>query len=372
MGLLDTVKGVFTGGQKSVIGIDIGSSAIKVVQARQERGVAVLETYGSLALGPYKDGQVGQYVKTEPEVLHTVLSVLLKEAKVTSRNAGISIPFHSSLISIIDVPPLSDEKIAQAIPFEARRHIPIPLEEVSIDWFIIPQALLEGENTPIFENEQQPIMPKEEKRKVLLIAIHNHELMRYKKIAEYAKLQVNFFEIEIFSALRGVVHENRYPIMIIDIGAQTTKFYILEHGIVLRSYFIKQGGQTITNAIMFNNQSTFQEAESQKRQHGLETKSDGMLQAIRLVLNEVFTEANTAISDFENRYRQSVGSVILTGGGATLRGLLPEAQKNFTVSVELADPFSRLKHPLFLSETLKNTGPEFSVALGAALRMLGS
>ena len=357
---------------KSVIGIDIGSSSIKMVQAVKKKGVAVLETYGSLELGPYVGGkEVGQFVSADEGVLHTVVSLLLKEANITSRQGGISIPFHSSFISLIEVPALSDEKIAQMIPFEVRKHVPVPVEDISVDWFIVPSALLSDDEQPLFGSASDEEPPALSKRKILLIAIHNHELIKYKKVIDRAEITPSFFEIEIFSTLRSVVFENRFPIMIIDIGARTTKFYILEHGIVLRSYFINQGGQTITTAISSAVGVDFKEAERMKREKGFNSENQDQVKAIATSIDEIFAESDNAIKDFEHKYKKTLGKIIFTGGGANLKGLLDEAKKHTNIEVELADPFSRLRHPVFLSETLRQTGPEFAVAVGAALRMLG-
>ena len=80
----------------SVVGIDIGASSAKVVQLRSSRGTAILETYGEIALGPYAEQPICKVVKLTPEKTAEALTDLMKEANVTSRNAGISIPFSSS------------------------------------------------------------------------------------------------------------------------------------------------------------------------------------------------------------------------------------------------------------------------------------
>ena len=370
---LSKLTSIFSGGGNRAVGIDIGSSAVKVVQVRKERGAVVLETYGSLAIGPYAKGaEIGQYANAGEEVLVTVLETIMKEAKVRDGRTCVSIPFHASLISLIEVPPLSDEKMAQVIPFEARRYVPVPLEEVSIDWFVIPPALLNRDDESIFQedDDKPPPPPQEEKRKVLIIAIHNHEMVKYRNILSKTKLNVRSFEVEIFSTLRSSVYESRLPVIIIDIGARTTKFYIIEHGIVLRSFFINQGGQTITQAVAETEGIPFKEAERKKREHGFSLSSSATKHAIALVVDEIFSEANSAIVDFEQRYRQSVSKIILTGGGATMTGILDEAKVKTNIGVETADPFGRMKYPALLADSLKKNGSEFSVAVGAALRAL--
>ena len=373
MSLVSSLGSLFKGGSQSAVGVDIGSSSVKVVQARKEKGTAVLETYGSLSIGPYVDGvEIGQYTKASDEVLFTVLTALLQETKVTATSVCVAIPFHYSLISLIDVPPLSDEKIAQVVPFEAKRYIPVPIEDVSIDWFVVPKALLERDDKSIFEDEAPSgIPPKEEKRKVLLIAIHNHELKKHRNILNRTSLEAKCFEIEIFSTLRSSVYDTRLPLIIIDIGARTSKFYIVEHGIVLRSLFINQGGQLITQAIAQAEGIPFKEAEFMKREQGFTVKSQDTRRSMALVTDEIFTEANNAIVDFEQRYRHSISKIILTGGGASMKGVLEEARLKTKIEVEVANPFGRLSHPAFLTDTLQKNGSEFTVAVGSVLRALG-
>ena len=85
----------------SVIGVDIGASSIKVVQLRKRRGVALLETYGELSLGPYSNSEIGQATNPPASKIAEALKDLLKEANVTTKKAGLSIPFSSSLISLL-------------------------------------------------------------------------------------------------------------------------------------------------------------------------------------------------------------------------------------------------------------------------------
>src|SRR3990167_9163519 len=90
--------------EKSVLGVDIGSSSLKVVQLRKENGKAVLETYGELALGPYGGSEVGQATNLSAEQVTETLRDLLREAKVTTKSCGVSIPFARSLLPLLPLP----------------------------------------------------------------------------------------------------------------------------------------------------------------------------------------------------------------------------------------------------------------------------
>jgi type IV pilus assembly protein PilM len=126
-------------GEGSVLGIDIGASSAKVVQLRISRGMAVLETYGEIALGPYAQQPIGKVVRLPPEKIAEALTDLMKEANVTAKTAGLSVPFSSSLVSVIDLPKVDAESLKRIIPIEARKYIPVPVSEVSLDWFVLPE-----------------------------------------------------------------------------------------------------------------------------------------------------------------------------------------------------------------------------------------
>ena len=110
-----------------MLGVDIGTSAIKVVQLRRERGRVILETYGAIALGPYAGVEVGRATSLPGEKIAEALKDVIREANVTTTDAAIAIPYSSSLISIIKLPSSVENQLAQVVPIEARKYIPVPI-----------------------------------------------------------------------------------------------------------------------------------------------------------------------------------------------------------------------------------------------------
>src|SRR3990167_9376293 len=124
----------------SVLGVDIGSSSLKVVQLKKQGGKAVLETYGELALGPYAGLEIGQATNLTADKITETLKDLLREAKVTTNNCGVSIPFARSLLTLVELPRRENkEEQKTVIELEARKYIPVPISEVQLDWFIVPE-----------------------------------------------------------------------------------------------------------------------------------------------------------------------------------------------------------------------------------------
>ena len=168
----DALAGMFPKkGSGSVLGIDVSSSTIKVVQIRRKRGQAVLETYGELALGPYAGIEAGKATALPPEKMAEALSDLMKEAKVTTKDCGVAIPLSSSLINVIKMPDLGEKRLQEVIPLEMRKFIPVSIQEVLLDWRVIPRVT-KGDNKP---------NPKE-KVDVLVVAIHKETIKNYQEI----------------------------------------------------------------------------------------------------------------------------------------------------------------------------------------------
>lgn len=359
----------------SVVGIDIGSSAIKVVQLRKKKGRAVLETYGELALGPYTGGTVGQVTNLPPEKIAEAIKDVLREANVTSLVSGVSIPFRSSLVSLIQLPAGSSEKqLQEMIPIEARKYIPVPIDEVTLDWWVVPN---ETDGIGYVESETDELTttsPANEIKKtdVLVVSIHNEVLNNYSTIVKQVQLDTGFFEIEMFSATRALLSGETAPVMIFDFGASSAKIYILERGIVKYSHIINKGSQDITVSISKGQNITFERAEHIKRTLGTGVTADEkpIYDIMSLTLDFIFSETNSVIVNYQKKYNKAISKVILTGGGVAMKGVFELARANFQTEVILGEPFLKVESPAFLDDVLKVTGLEFAVAIGIALRKL--
>jgi len=343
---------------ESVFGIDIGTSSIKVVQLVEKKGVAVLETYGEISLGPYAEAEVGQSVNPPLEKASEALVDLLREANVTAKTGGVSIPLSSSLISVISLPTRNEEDLATMIPIEARKYIPVPVSEVTLDWFVIPEAEAEFLSAAGSERAKNAT-------DVLLVAIHNAALERYQSIVSGAKLSPRFFEIEPFSISRSAYEHSTAPVMIVDLGASSTRVYIIEFGIVDVSHTISRGSQDITRSLAQSKNLTFLEAEKQKRRTGVSETEAGLS-----TLEYVFSEAKRIFLTYQRKEGKAVSEMVLVGGGASLKGIEDIAKKYFDAPVSISNPFDKTSAPAFVIDVLKDAGPSFAPAVGLALRAL--
>jgi len=353
---LGSLTSMFSKPSQSVLGIDIGTSSIKVVQLRRERGRVVLETYGAIALGPYAGVEIGRATSLPAEKIGEALKDVIREANVTTHDAAISIPYASSLISLVKLPASVETQLAQVMPIEARKSIPVPINEVLLDWFVVTGGKAAA---------------PDQKIEVLLVAIHNDTIAKFRTMAADAALQVAFFEIEVFSAVRAALDHGLAPVAVVDMGAATTKFYVVERGLIRESHIINHGAQDLTLSASRALGITVAQAEERKRKFGVTAMPENNIkQSLELSLTPLIAEVARTAQTWEQSHNQSLSAVVMTGGGATLKGLKEFVQGKIQNELRLSDPFGKTQAPAFLEAILKEAGPEFSVAVGLGLRRL--
>lgn len=352
-----------------VVGIDIGSSSIKIVEIKKKDGKAVLETYGMIELGPYADVDAGKVTNLPPEKIVEALMEVLKQSGVAVKSAALSLPVQSSLIFSIDLPPqVKESDLSTIVPTEARRYIPVPITEVSIDYFVLPKKELSFEEA----NNQDSAALAEGKTEVLVVAIQNDAISKYRSIVSQSGIDVGFFEVEIFSSVRANFEHELSLVLLIDFGASRTKLSLVEFGIVKSFHIVGRGGADITESIARSFDIPFAEAEKMKKEYGLFGNGEEakLAETIKIHTDYIFSEINNVLLGYEKKYNRTISKVVFSGGGALLKGLKEEAENNFKAEVQMGHPFNKVGAPVFLEKVLNVIGPEFAIAVGLALRKL--
>lgn len=342
------------------VGIDIGSSSIKVVEVQKKGNRAELVTYGLLEIGPYGGKEIGRAVTLSTEKIVEALVDVLRESKVSTKSSGVAIPFKSSFMRMVEFPQVTEDELKQMVPIEARKYIPVPMEEVTLDWSLVPQV---AKMTSLSENKDDP------KVNVLLVAIHNEVLSRFETIAKGAQLAKPFYEVESYSAMRSIIPDSNEAVMICDIGAGSTKVYVSYKGFVVYSHIINSGSQDITLSLSKAMRIPIDEAEMLKRDAGLSKGSNDQVYKISdLVLARITSELERVKVLFEQKYQSKITKVALVGGGAQLKKIEGYLGDKLKIEVQKGDAFSQVQVPEFLRSTVNEIGPDFAVAVGCALR----
>lgn len=362
MSIMDSLKGLFTKNAKpdAYVGIDIGASYIKVAQVKKHSGRIILETYGAVALGPYEDDRVaGELTNLANTKLAEALANLLQQANVTAKGPVVSISSSASLIFTLNIPNVDKKNLDGVVRSEARKYIPIPLTDVSLDWWVIPEQDVYGD-----EHQKKTTLD------VLVVAVRNEIVEKYGDVLSGMKnLATPQYEIETFSAIRGAFKHELSPVLMIDFGAAGTRMSIIEHGVIKKFNSVNRGSAYLSSSLQKSLEMDFAEAEKRKRKMNIMTDEDSeQKEIVRTGLNYIFSEIERVIFDFEKDNKKPISKIIMTGGGSLLGGLQQDLESRYNIPTHFADPFGKLVSPDFLDEILKEAGPEFAVAIGLALQ----
>lgn len=341
----------------SVVGVDIGSSSMKVVEIKEEKGVVTLSTYGEVQLGPYAGKELGESVQLNPKQEQEALVDVIRESAIKAREAVFSMPLSSSFVTNVSIEAGPDADLAALVRVEARKVIPASLSEVTLDWAEV-------------EVSKEEAQSEVKHRNVLIAAIQNTALERFKVLMQFAGLKQPPTEIECFSSIRSLFKTQKQDIVIIDIGATSSKLYISRKGLLMRMHRIRAGGAIATKQISETLKTTFEKAEQMKYDANVSADYFAeMKRAHNTSYDRAFREFRQVLREYEAKTGISFSEVYLSGGGALFPGIETHLAAALDRDVILANPFSKVAYPAFMEDTMKEIGPSFTVALGAALRM---
>jgi type IV pilus assembly protein PilM len=352
---------------KSILGIDIGTSSIKVVQLKKEEDKFKLESYGELSTVGYLERlndsfQITSFKKLEV-VTREMLKILIERSKITANDTVMAIPIFSSFVSVIEMPEMGEKELERSIEFEARRYIPIPLTEVVFDWKVLDQGMIKDDVI------KKPFKGK----RILIIAVPKEVVNKYMRIAEALGLKIKALELESFSLGRSLIMDSKSSACILDIGARATSFVIVDKSTVQMSHSLDTAGAEMTKNLATGLGITQVRAEELKTTFGLNHESDAdsrheFKELLNISIDKIITEIDRMINNYQSKTNRKIEKLILNGGSAKLIGISNYIEKKLNIKAVVADPWLKIIYPPMLQETLKEIGPQFSVTVGAAMR----
>ncbi len=335
---------MFFGQKKSVLGVDIGSSSIKIVQI-DSTGNPRLETYGMVDIAEPITSQ------TTDEKVHQIaelLKNLIDKAKVTTKDCIMSLPNSAVFTSVIDMPKMGDKEMESAMQFEAKKYVPLPFSEVTLSWTII------SENDDGASN------------RVLLIAVPKQIRDIYIKLFQLAGLNLEIIEIEALALIRALVVDSKKNDVIIDIGAKVTGLNFVRHGSLQLTRNLSIGGDTITDRIAQELNLSTDRAEQFKRDFGLHG-TDFLPEAVKPVLNTIKTEVSQIMGIYK-AHNVVADRVVLVGGGSQLPGIAEYFTAELGVPTVLGDSLARVTYPEQVRSILTRYSLHLTIAIGLAIR----
>ncbi len=345
----------------SYIGVDIGTTSIKIVEVEKGEHLpritnyAILESKSSLTRANTVF-QTSSLKLFEAEIAE-LLKLTIARMKLKGNEAIASLPGFSAFITLLSLPEMNPAELQNAITFQARQYIPSSLSDVQLDWIKVG----EHEDPSGLKYQQ-----------VLLISVPQDTIKKYQDIFRRAGLTLTALEIESLSLARSLVGTDPTPTAIADIGSRSTTIAIVDQGGLIYASQTDFAGSSLTQAIASSLSINPVRAEELKRERGILTTGPNYeLSTIMLpFLDGILSEVKRAITAYEAQLpgAPKLERCIVSGGGANLLGI----EKYFTSQLGFpsvkAAPFARFEYPAALEPVVPELNPDMSVALGLVLR----
>ncbi len=340
--------------KKSPVGLDIGSSAIKLVQLDSSRSRYRVKTVGEISLP--KEAIINKVI-VQPDVVAERIATLVEDLGVKTKNVVISVSGHSVIIKKITIPSMSLEELEESIPWELEQYLPQSIEDVYYDYEVFPDVTPEGNMD------------------VIIVAAKRDITDSYINVVRDAGLHPIVVDVDVFAIEN--VYEMNYEITsdliaLVNIGASVTNVNIVKDGVSIFTRDISVGGIQFTDRLMKELDMSYEEAEQIKRD---ELGKEDLSLQIEKVKNEfidILTEEIKRTLDFfvANFWKDRISKIILGGGTSKIPGLVELLSDVANAEVELLDPFKRIEISTFDFDAgyIKENSPKMGVAVGLALR----
>ena len=336
-------------------GLDIGSHSLKIAQVEKGKDKARLIAFGSAPAPPR--GLLSE-AEADLTALAEAIKKLHQEAKITTRNVAVALPEDKVFTKIVTFPKLSEEELKSAIKWEAEQYIPIPLDEIALDYQIVGETKV----------------GVAEKIEVLLVAAPKRLIEKVLKVLRVAGLTPVALETEIIALARSLIAPDSEANLLVDLGARATDMAIVEAGRVVFTRSIPTAGEALTRAVAFGLDLEPSQAEEYKKAYGVDPKRlEGKVRgAIGPVLEVVVKEMEKAIQFYQSAKKKQVKRVILAGGTAGLPEVVSLLAKKLSLEIQVGDPFARLeKDKEILAKISAGVAPFYAAAIGLALKDVG-
>jgi type IV pilus assembly protein PilM len=342
---------------RHLVGVDIGTSAVKVIQVRSSgKGVHLLK-YGVEPLPPQSivDGHV-----MNSGAVADALRKVFRDLRIAQKEIALSISGNSVIIKKLNLPLMKRDELEEQIQWEAEQHIPFDISEVEIDYNVIWQN------------------PDLGQMDVLLVAAKKDEIQDLVEVAKEARLRPVVVDIDAF-ALQNVYelnygYDENETVALINVGSEVTTLNIIGGRISLFTRDITNGGNSITEEIQKQLQISYEEAEAYKAGGGIHSHEviPGEVEGIiGGVVDALAGEIQRSLDFFmATTNRGEVDRIYLSGGTARVPSMRSAIERRSRVPVELLDPFRRIlfDQRQFNVDILKSQAPQAAICLGLALR----
>jgi type IV pilus assembly protein PilM len=348
------------GKKKGIVGVDIGSSAVKAVELKV--GGKGSDEYQLLNIGvePLPPEAIVDGAIMDAGAVIDSIQRLFQENKIKTTDVATGVSGNAVIVKKISLPQMSAEELSESIHWEAEQYIPFDIQDVSLDYEVLESG--GGGNMD-----------------VLLVAVKKDKISEYTSALSQAGKNPSIMDVDVF-ALQNC-YEINYGVdpgrvvALLNIGASIMNVNVVKGGSSVFQRDIAAGGNQYTDAIQKDLNLSFEQAEALKKGEQVEGASAESLHPILQAVSENLAMEIQKTFDFFRATSQEdrIDQIFLSGGTAKIHGLRDLLSDRFSTSVELLNPFLNVRYSEkdFNPDYLEDIGPAAAIAVGLAARRMG-
>jgi len=340
-----------------LVGLDIGSTTIKVVEIENSGNSHHLITAGLSATPPR--GLLSEATFDQVAMAEAIKKTFA-DARIASKSVNIALPESMVYTRVVEMPVLSEKELASAIRWEAEQYIPLPLSDAVLDYQIM----------------DKPTKTPGSKMEVFLVAAPNSLVGKFQKIAQLAGIDLVSIETEALALVRSIMENNNpnAPVtLLVNMSAETTSLCIAKGTSVILTYVIPSGSKAFTRALSADLGIDQMQAEEYKKTYGLkkEVLSGKVGSTFKPILDNILSELKRTVSFYQskNQDMDPIRRVILVGGTAKMPGLAVYIAEELGIETQIGDPWQKVSGAERL-QSLPYDPILFAQAVGLALKPL--
>jgi type IV pilus assembly protein PilM len=347
------------GRSRDLVGLDIGSHSIKLVELRQKGKTYELISFGVQPLPPEA---IVEGAIMDSSAVSEAIDILFVNNNVKKSEVATSVSGGSVIVKKISLPAMSEDELSESIRWEAEQYIPFPIDEVNLDHKTLRGSAAEGGMMDI-----------------ILVAVKKDMIGFYANVINQAGKRPMVVDVDAFAVqnafelnYKGDVGPNEV-IALINIGASLINMNIIQGDISLFTRDISTGGNLYTETIQRELNLSRDHAENLKKGVPVEGLNPSAASSIiQGVTEDLAVDVQRTFDFFKaTSTEERIDRMYLSGGSAKISGLQQYFQQRFNAPAEILNPFRNIKLTNIDADYLQEVAPSATVAVGLALRKVG-
>lgn len=346
--------GLKFGSNKTIVGLDIGSNSIKAVELQRRRGEILVSHLG---MEPLASDIVVDSMIVDSGSVASAIGKIFADHAFKAKQVATSVSGHSVIVKKISMQTMDEPELGEAVRTEAAQYIPFDMADVNVDY----QVLTDNLSNPTID--------------VLLVAVKKDKILNYTNALQLSGRQPAVVDIDAF-ALQNCYEYNYDPapsstVALLNIGASVMNINIVRGGVPLFTRDVSVGGNQYTDSLQKELDLSYDDAEALKLGRKVGTVSDDAKLPILQQVTEIIVLEIQKTFDFfrATANGEHIEKICIAGGSSQVQGLVEALRQEFSIPVDLMNPFQKIVPPIGEgADLIERNSAQLAVAVGLALR----